>query len=198
MLETTVDVNGNSQNPHVVSCTNFVFAKSSVEAVAGYRFKPAVDRTGKPIAVIVTVDVNSRSVGHDTEPDLLMPAQIRVGFGTPPGIASGAPHATGVYPLVKGIDRPTIARFHDDGFLTACGRFHQGLACHIVLTIDTKGKASNPLVADCDSYTLTKPAVASLLKSNYKPARLNGKPVSVRVAVKIASVGFTLKPKPMP
>jgi hypothetical protein len=198
MLATTVDINGNSQNPHVLSCTNFIFAKSSLEAVAKYRFKPASDRTGKSIAVTVNVEVNFRSVGHDTEPDILMPAQIRVGFGTPPGIVSGAPDANGVYPLVKGIDRPAFARFHDDGFLSASEHFHQGLACHIVLTIDAKGKASNPYVADCDSDTLTKPAVASLLKSQYRPAKLNGKPVSVRVAVKIASVGYNLKPQPTP
>jgi hypothetical protein len=58
-------------------------------------------------------------------------------------------------------------------------------ACNIVLTISAKGKPSDPQVTSCDRPALEKPAVASLLRSQYKPDRVNGKAVPMRAAIRL-------------
>ena len=56
-------------------------------------------------------------------------------------------------------------------------------ACDVLLTISEKGKASEPKVAHCNRPELEKPAVESLLKSDYKPGMVNGKAVPMRGSI---------------
>lgn len=62
--------------------------------------------------------------------------------------------------------------------------------CQVLLTIDSKGKPSNAQVLKCDKSSLDQVAIDSLMESKYKPAKLNGKKVSVRAAVVLVYEGF--------
>jgi hypothetical protein len=85
---------------------------------------------------------------------------------------------------------PEMSRFSDEGFGDAAFPFPDGTFCDVVLTISAKGKPSDPSVTRCEKAILEKPAVASLLKSQYKPGRVNGKRVAVRTSIHLEFDGF--------
>jgi len=93
------------------------------------------------------------------------------------------PNSDGVYPLTRSVTGPRVIKFSDRGY----GRLafvHEGTStCDIVLTIDTKGKASDPQVDYCERPELEKPAIESLLKSDYKPGMVKGKEVPMRASI---------------
>jgi hypothetical protein len=63
-----------------------------------------------------------------------------------------------------------------------------------VLTISTKGKAADPQIKHCERPELEKPAVESLLNSEYKPGMVNGKAVPMRASLHLEYGGDAAKP----
>ena len=76
-----------------------------------------------------------------------------------------------------------MIKFTDEGYGEAAFPLKGNGACDIVLTINAKGKASDPVVTHCDRPALEKPAIESLLKSHYKPGQVNGKAVAIRTSI---------------
>ncbi len=179
-----VDSKGDPQNPTIIRCSDPIFAENSIVAAAGYKFKPATTQDGKPVPVRISIEVNFRLTSYDgISKNFGVPPQVRYLFITPPGITSFNPDSSGVYPLSKAIDSPKMVKFVDDAFGRAALPFEAGVSCDVILTINHKGNPSNPQVTRCDKSVLERPAVASLLQSHYKPGKLSGRAVSVRVSV---------------
>lgn len=177
----TVDVEGRPEDVHLVRCTDPIFAKNTLLTVSKYRFAPATTPDGAPVEASLTVRVVFRLEGSG-----IPEAPVRCGFGTPPNTASTDADSAGVYPLTKLLDPPKMTDFVDRGYEeTAFGLQGVG-ACDVVLTIDQKGNPSNVGTVHCEQDSLKNSAAESLLKSHYKPARLNGKPVPVRASVHLA------------
>jgi len=179
-----VDANGMPQNPKVVRCSDPVFEQSSLDAVLKYRFKPATRLDGAPLPVMISVEVNYNLSGVSGPWKL-----IRYAFRTPPGDASVSPGADGVYPLTKDVTPPTLSKFSDEGYRTAAFPFAEKGACDVVLTISAIGKPSDPEAVHCETPSLEKSAVQSLLKSHYKPGTVNGKAVPVRAIIHLEPAG---------
>ncbi|HEY2860173.1 MAG TPA: energy transducer TonB [Terracidiphilus sp.] len=59
MISLIVDAQGNPQNPRVVRHLGMGLDEKALQAVQGYRFKPA-RKNGKAVPVMVTVAVNFR------------------------------------------------------------------------------------------------------------------------------------------
>ena len=189
-----VDVQGNPQNPQVIRCSDTIFADNSIAALMTYKFKPAHTDDGKNFPVKLTIEVNFRlksegpfTVG--TQPQ----AQLRYAFLSPPGMTSSDPGPDGVYPLSRLVTMPKMIRFVSKDFEEVAFRFPDGVGCRVVLTINAKGKPSDVQVINCDNAFLEKPAMSSVLRSKYEPARLNGKAVPVRATIHIVYDGFPHK-----
>jgi hypothetical protein len=82
-----------------------------------------------------------------------------------------------------------MSRFSDEGYGSAAFWSPEKSACDVVLTISAKGKPSDPEVSHCETSSLEKPAVQSLLKSHYKPGSVNGKAVPVRASIHLECGG---------
>jgi hypothetical protein len=95
-----------------------------------------------------------------------------------------------VYPYTKIVTSPAMARFVDDGYGDAAYDEDGSSPCDVLLTIDTAGKALDPVVSNCSKPKLEKPAMDSLLNSLYKPGKLNGRPVPIRLQVHLEFDGF--------
>ena len=54
----TVDRDGKPKNVHVVKGVGLGLDEKAVEAVRQYRFKPATEANGQPVAMPLTIDVN--------------------------------------------------------------------------------------------------------------------------------------------
>ena len=180
-FELIVDAKGKPQNVHIKRCTDPSFEENSLKAVEQFRFKPAT-KEGRPVSVYTSVEIRFRlydSFGRGQ--GLAVP--IRYGMNTPPGVTSSNPDANGVYPLTNAATPPTLNGFSDEGYgsLAFLGKDHG--ACDIVLTINAKGKPSDPQVTRCEIPALETPAVQSLLNSKYKPGKVNGKAVPMRVNI---------------
>lgn len=178
LIAMVVDINGLPQNVHTVRCSDPTFAQPGLTSTTKYRFRPATSADGKPIAVLIYVEVDFQI---DGAPKVVDP--IRYGFATPPGITSSAPDANGVYPLTKGTTVPTITSYIDQGYGAMAFASEGKSACDITLTINAKGKPSDPVVLHCDREGLGAPAIKSLMASKYKPASLNGKTISIRALI---------------
>lgn len=188
LISLIVDAKGIPQDPQVVSCSDPMFGPNSVDAVRQYRFKPAVQiADGQPVPVKVEIAVVFRHYDRNnrTAPSL-PPAQIRYGFASPPGMDSLGPDSKGVYPLAQQMEAPKMKAFASEEFEEEAMLFPDGVTCHALLTLSAKGKAVSAQVLDCDHPLITPRVVDSLLQSKFKPARLNGKAVPVRMTVLLA------------
>jgi TonB family protein len=182
-----VDVTGMPRNLTLLRCNDPAFGKNSLDAAAKYRFKPATRKDGTPIPVQISVDIGYLHL----HPGASYPkALVRYGFFTPPGTTSDLPGADGVYPLTKSVTPPAITKFSDEDYGNEAFRSPGGGACEVVLTISAKGKPSDPSLTHCEQPILEKPAVASLLKSRYRPGTLNGIAVPVRMSIHLEFGGF--------
>lgn len=186
-----VDVNGNPQNLHILRCSDPIFEPNSLKALALYRFRPAIDGKGNPVAVQIFIEIKFRFTDyHDKTSGRVPTAQIAYAFDTPPGTTSFDPDANGVYPLGKQMELPEFKKMNDTGYSEAAEMWDDGVSCNIVLTIGAKGKPSDPQLLFCDKKNLEKPAVDTLMNSQFKPAKLNGKPVAVRTSIRMVYKGF--------
>jgi len=179
-----VDTNGLPRDVEVVHCTDPEFLKSTTDAVEKYRFKPATTPDGRPVPVMIIVEVKYL-LDSGRDPQLLVYSQMR----TPPGTLSSAPDANGVYPLTQGVSAPRLVKFSDQGYLDSAFRTEGNSPCDVLLTINAKGKPSDPEVIHCEKPNLDKLATASLIKSGFEPGRFNGSPVPVRVLVHLEFAG---------
>jgi protein TonB len=55
-----VDVNGNPHDVHVIQSLEPSLDRNAIEAVKGYRFRPAMKEGSVPVPVVVTVKVDFR------------------------------------------------------------------------------------------------------------------------------------------
>jgi TonB family protein len=180
-----IDVKGMPQNAHIARCTDSVFEKSSLEAATQYRFKPAKTSDGKPVPTPIQIAIAFALLGNH-DPII----RIHYSRSTPPGFASSEPGPDGVYPYSTFLDPPTLTAFTDDGYGEAAFSTDGTGACDMTLTIDPKGKPSDPAEAHCAKPGITRLATQSLLDSKYSPGRMNGRPVAVRMSVHLEFVGF--------
>jgi len=180
LISMIVDARGLPQDVHVVRCSDSVFAQPSLASTSKYRFLPATTSAGEPVAVIIYVEVDFRIDGAREIVD-----PVRYAMASPPDVTSPAPDAKGVYPLTKTMTIPAIARFNDKGYGTMAFTMEGKSPCDIALTIDAKGRPSDPAVVHCEHDGLEGPATKSLMASRYKPGLLNGNPVPIRVLLHI-------------
>jgi TonB family protein len=192
LISVTVGVNGLPQEVKLVHCTNPIFENSSLSAASKYRFRAATTKDGKPVSSTISVEISYR-LNNSNNP---IPIPVRWGFGSPPGITTVDPGVDGVYPLTRKAVPPTITRFFDSGYGNAAFLSPKGNgACNIVLTISTKGKATDPKITDCVRPALEKPAVESLLKSKYTPGSMNGALVPMRVSIHLEYGDSSAQPR---
>jgi len=186
-----VDIAGKPQNLHILGCSDPIFEPNTLEALAQYRFHPATDDKGNSVATRITIEVNFRISGGQNIPIAHIPVpRIAYAFGTPPGTTSFDPDANGIYPLSKLLELPEFKHLNDKGYDRAVMSLDEGVSCLVLLTIDPKGKPSDPKLLSCDEKNLEKPAVEMLMNSQFKPAKLNGKPVAVRTSIRLVYKGF--------
>lgn len=99
-----------------------------------------------------------------------------------PGGSPG-PGPDGIYPLTVSATAPRVIEFAEEGY-AALAFTHEGNSpCDVVMTIDAKGRPSDPKVIHCERSELKRPAVESLLKSTYTPGYVNGKQVPIRALI---------------
>lgn len=187
-----VDTKGMPRDPQLKGCSDPIFNGNALGAAMNFRFKPARTHAGDPIEVGVTIEVNFRRGNRWIPP----PAHreravlIRTQFFPPPGPHSSEADAQGIYPLSNALQPPKIVSLESKGLASKLHPFSMGAACHAVLVIDTKGKASEVQILDCDKPEIEKSAADCLLHSKYTPATLNGIPVSVRATLNLVYDGF--------
>jgi TonB family protein len=175
---TTVDITGMPRDLKLAHCSDLSFARSSLDAATRYRFKPATTADGKPVTTRIFIEINYRIDGGSSP---VMP--IRFSFSSPPGLSSSEPSSDGVYPLTKLATPPSMRSFSDENFSDLAFSSLSNGICNIALTISEKGTPSDPQVIHCESPALEQPAIKSLLKSRYKPGKVNGKAVPMRTAI---------------
>jgi hypothetical protein len=189
LVSMTVDAKGRPEDVVIVRCTDLMFAPTSLAAAEQYRFKPARDQGGAPVAVKITIGMETRVIGYqDPQP------RIRYALLAPPGITPAGAETSGVFPLNQAADPPVLKKFVDAGFGGAAFLVGDQSACEVSVTIDGTGVASDPEVFKCDKPMLEKPAVESLLKSKFQPGREGGKAVPVRAVVQLVFEGFLPTP----
>jgi hypothetical protein len=119
---------------------------------------------------------------------------IRYGLKTPPGVTSSDPGPDGVYPLTNLTTPPKMLQFFDRGYgVAAFYSPNEKGACDILLTINANGTVSNPEVTRCERPVLEQLAIKSLLDTPFKPGRVNGKAVPIRVSIHIEYKDVTPK-----
>ncbi|MGD0802150.1 MAG: energy transducer TonB [Terracidiphilus sp.] len=110
-ISVTVDTKGYPQDIKLVSCSDPSFEKSSLAAAAQYRFEPATNLDGKPVAAIIFIKVEYHLYGT-SEPNM----PVRYEFNSPPGILSPDPGPDGVYQLTKFCTAPSLTKFADKDY----------------------------------------------------------------------------------
>lgn len=185
-----VDTEGKPHDLRIIRCTDQVFAEPSLEAARRYLFKPATTKEGEAVPVRIREEVNFRFSDHPPDPSTLPRMMIRFALRTPSGTTSAGPDAKGVYLLTGAIDPPKLTAFSDEGYGWSAFIFEGESPCDVLLTVDRKGKPSDPVLSHCERSGQEKPAIESLLHSHFKPGSLNGTTVPVRVSVHLEFLGF--------
>lgn len=67
LVRMIVDSQGMPRDPHITRSFSKDFDAQAIKAVKHYRFKPAM-RSGKPVAVAITIEVNFRMYGKNGKP----------------------------------------------------------------------------------------------------------------------------------
>ena len=187
-----IDATGMPQDAHLLYCTDRGFGPASVAGVMRYRLKPATIPDGRPIPVMIRVDVvySGYYPPREDEPPTKADAQfVLLPDGVSPRVL-----ANGVYTLSKSFappnSPPAMTKFANKGFGLAAFDSDAGVGCVAELTINAKGKASDALIRSCDKPQLEDSALKSLLNSKFKPAVMNGKAVTVRGRVHLQFEGY--------
>jgi hypothetical protein len=224
LVSMVVSIQGNPENVRIIHCTDSSFEDGSSDAVKQYRFKAATTQEGNPVPVTVSAVLRYHWIKHYLSlhmifyNSILLPVipdkrllnldrhmsksdvnrevskPIRYSFIPERGGAS-VPGADGVYPLTRDVTGPRVITFSDNGYGHLAFVHEGNSTCDVMLTISTKGKASDPQVTHCERPELEKPAVESLLKSEYKPGFVNGKAVPMRASIHLEYGDSPAKPE---
>jgi TonB family protein len=197
-----VGTQGDPGNVRILHCTDVSFEESSLDAVRRYQFNPAMTQDGKPVLVTAAVVLKYHLAKYSLPlrtiswwlPDRLVPLDRRmtkadfnqemgtlIHFGFVPvqsGTSNSGPN--GIFPFTREVTGPRVIKFSDEGYGHIAFVREGNSACDVMLTIDAKGRASDPQVTHCERTELEKPAVESLLRSTYRPGFVRGKEVSMR------------------
>lgn len=189
-----VGENGLPQNTHIVRCTDSIFAENSLKAVKNYRFQPATSfQDNKPVLFRLSVEINFR-FGRNREPIPFPQPRLKLSFLLPSQPVPSEPDSAGTYTLSHAFDPPNslprLERLVGAGFGRAAFSLDDGAGCIVALTIHENGLPSDAEITKCDDPALEAPAIRSVLRSQFSPAVLNGKPVPVRAAVHLVCEGF--------
>jgi TonB family protein len=184
LVSLTIDTHGKPQNVTIVRCSDPMFGPNSINSVKQYRFRPAKQPDGTPIAVTVTLVVEIRVLGWQ-DPKY----RFQTSIYAPPGTASAIPDTDGVYLFKQGDDPPQVVKFADNA-LGMESLDAVGAACDAVLTVDKNGSASDIQGTHCDKKALEAPATAFLLKARFTPGRVNGAAVPMRVSIRLDCLGY--------
>ncbi|MDR3750528.1 MAG: energy transducer TonB [Terracidiphilus sp.] len=209
LLSMIVDIQGNPQDIRIIHCTDPSFEGTSLNAATHARFKPATTDDEKPVPVKLRfmhqyhfieyslslhmlIDwpvVPDKRLALDphmskSETNHAFSRPIHYGF-VPQQDGPAAPDSDGVYTQTRNVTGPRVTKFSDEGYgRLAFGREGES-DCDVMLTISAKGKASDPTVIHCESPELEKVALASLLRSGYKPGFVRGKEVPMRGLIRL-------------
>jgi hypothetical protein len=190
VAKVTVSTSGAPKEIKLIRCSDPIYAKGFLDAVAKFKYRPATTQQGKPVEAevteMITVEFDDRAFSPKTS--------IGYSFSSPPNTVSSEPGADGVYPFTKKVTPPSLTKFSDEGYGDAAFGYAGNSHCDIVLTISAKGKASDPSVTHCEKPRLENLAVQSLLKSKYKPGSVNGKAVAIRATVHLEYDDVPAKP----
>jgi TonB family protein len=204
LMSLVVSAQGDPENIHIIHCTDSSFEETSLDAAQQYAFKPAATQEGKPVPVQVSFVFRYHSVKYSlslhliidwpvvpdkrlildrhlskAEANSAMSMPTHYGFVPQRGGASN-PDADGVYPFTRDVTDPRVMKFSDEGYGNMAFTHEGNSSCDVAVTINAKGKASDPKVTHCERPELEKPAVESFLKSNYRPGFVHGKEVPMR------------------
>jgi hypothetical protein len=94
-----------------------------------------------------------------------------------------SPDGGSVSLLGEGTTPPKLTQFSDQGALSAALRLPGDRPGDLLITINEKGKPSDPQVIHCEKLFPVSLASKSLLKSHYQPGSFNGNAVPVRVVI---------------
>lgn len=180
-----VDTKGLPKDIKVEQCSNPLFVPTTYAAVNLYRFKPGTDSSGNPVESAELFKINY-GMFDGPEPT----ARVGYSLHTPPGTTTPDADASGVFPLTRQLIPPKITALAESGLGMAGFGMPEGSSCDVLLVITAEGRSKSPWVSHCDDSILEKPVLASLLKSRFQPAVLNGQPVSVRVAIHLVYEGL--------
>lgn len=222
-ISLVIDTQGNPQNTRLLHCTDPSFVDSSLKTASQYRFEPAMNQEGKPIAVTMPLIQQYRAMQDGNPASAISPMLLFMPLGLlapvlimdtrwmmnhyghnrrmskadysrligtaihPDFVATqggeSEPAADGVYPLTRRTTAPRVIRFSDEGYGTMAFVHEGSSACDLMITVDKSGHASDPQILHCERPELEKPAVDSLLKSDYRAGFVHGKQVPIRSMV---------------
>jgi hypothetical protein len=180
-----VDTKGVPKDIRVEECSNPLFISATYAAANLYRFKPATDVSGNPVEAGEFFKIHY-SVFDGSAPT----AKVGYSLHTPPGTTTTDADPSGVYPLTRKLTPPKMTAFAESGLGVAAFGMPEGSSCDVQLVITVEGRTKSPWVSHCDDSVLEKPVVASLLKSRFQPASLNGQAVPVKVFVHLVYQGL--------
>ena len=179
-VKLVVDAQGMPQDARIEHCSEPVFAENSLAAVKKYRFKPA-QKAGEPVPVIITILVNFKLKGGGRQ-------KVEFSFAPPDDFKPG-PDADGAYPFSTQLEPPDVTKLPSQNFAKSGGNLGVGSACRLEMTLDAQGKPANPNILHCDVKEMEPAAVEIVKKAKYRPARLHGKAVPVRLVVQVTYYG---------
>ncbi len=195
IVNLVVDHEGRPTRPQILRCTDPMFEQNSISAVMQYLFKPAIrikDQVPVPVKLAIEIHYSFNGPHSREEP----PALLNFTFSSPPNADTAGPDAQGVYSLTENLEPPKVKKFVSRGFSSAAESAPIGTACTLTLVLNAKGKPLDAEIVRCDRRVLEKPAIESLMKSKYVPAKMQGKKISVRAEVKITYEGYGLHESP--
>jgi TonB family protein len=181
-LSLIVDINGNPQDIQVLKCTDAEIDQLSLDSVSKYRFKPATRPDGTPVRIPIAIQVSfSLGEGNRSKSGVIYSIQGPVNSETAKAGTDGVLH------LTEEMQSPVLSKFVDEGFSSMASNLSKASSlsnqpyCNVLLSIDANGKPFNPK-AMCNDATLEQPAIDSLLHSHYKPGKINGRQVPIRIS----------------
>jgi TonB family protein len=111
----------------------------------------------------------------------------------PPVDESSHPLAEGVYHVGNGVSSPKSAKAPEAKFSDEALKFireqrlnHFEAVSLVMITVDPEGKTKDPCLIRSAGHGLDGQAARAIEKYRFSPAKLNGKPVSVRMTIEVS------------
>lgn len=194
-----VDSDGKPQRVKIVRCVDASLEQPTLDAVRQYKFKPAADKDGKPVPVMMSVEVQYHLIdGH--KPALFCEdgdtgnSPVRTSTLPPPDSSDPQPNGDGVSSLTKQMMAPSPRDFSDQGFCKAARALKDDVGCIGIVDLDAKGKVLKIESMKCSSAEVEEPLTKTLEKSPFQPCYLDGNRIPVRFTLAVKY--FVNPPKP--